>query len=830
VRPFLVSLLLLTSLSLSASTFKVTNVHDSGPGSLRQAMLDLNQRPCSPSDPCRIEFAIPAPVPQSGWFTIAPLSPLPVIERSPATIDGNSQTFVTGDTNPAGPEIELDGTNAGYRSGIKAFATFGFTAEGLAINRFEGHGIFADASTNVRIVGNYVGVDPTGTVALPNGFDGITLRNVTNATVVTNLSSGNRGNGMFLVNVANTSISGNRVGLARTGETAIPNGTSGIDANGTGITIQDNVVAFNTLHGIAISGNVSLFGNTIFSNGLLAIAKWPPPATPEPPRPTGPTITYAVENSQTSGYYTGFPVIRGTVQSTPNKSVVVAAYVAPRLDANGRAEARLFVGTTTVVTDGQGNATFEIQRAYTNEVLEIFGGYVTATAQPMGGTTSELSAPFPITITTPTFEVSTTADSGAGSLRDAITRVNAASCAVDNPCRISFNIPVDALTDGAARIALQSPLPALRGYVRISGASQSWWNGDTNPDGPEVEIRGGTGLQFGTPEEPVIRAYVQSLVVNGSSGDGLTVIAATDTAPSVSQPRVMISDIYSGTDIHGRVPIPNAGSGVRIAGGEATPYLFQTNVRVTRSLLSGNRQHGVLLGGDVHLISANRIGTDITGKLPIPNGDEGVHVIAGQRQQVSGNVIAFNGNSGVASDPGVRLPAIVSSIHDNGGLGIDVNDDGITAPDGELNDGTIDPPTIQSATYDAASGLTILEGVGHPDAAPFSSSAFDGQGDRFGNVYFFSTTPDPSGRGEGERSLEFTYPPVKFVEGSHGTFRIGVMGDYRGQWVSATTNRYFCYYEAGCSMRESSEFGVSVPVTDAAAPNVWRAAGAGSGR
>ena len=62
------------------STFLVTNTDDSGPGSLRQAILDSNAATGTTNT---IDFDIPG----SGVQTIAPLSPLPAI-TNPVLIDG----------------------------------------------------------------------------------------------------------------------------------------------------------------------------------------------------------------------------------------------------------------------------------------------------------------------------------------------------------------------------------------------------------------------------------------------------------------------------------------------------------------------------------------------------------------------------------------------------------------------------------------------------------------------------------------------------------------------------------------------------------------------
>src|SRR5262249_44278081 len=65
------------------STFLVSNMSDSGPGSLRQAILDSNAATGTTN---AIDFRIAG----HGVQTIFPLSPLPAITK-PVLIDGGSQ-------------------------------------------------------------------------------------------------------------------------------------------------------------------------------------------------------------------------------------------------------------------------------------------------------------------------------------------------------------------------------------------------------------------------------------------------------------------------------------------------------------------------------------------------------------------------------------------------------------------------------------------------------------------------------------------------------------------------------------------------------------------
>ena len=92
--------------TLSAATFTVTTTADSGPGTLRQVILDANGNAGADT----ITFAIPG----TGVQTIAPLTALPDITED-VTIDGYTQPGSSPNTLAVGDNavllIELSGVN-----------------------------------------------------------------------------------------------------------------------------------------------------------------------------------------------------------------------------------------------------------------------------------------------------------------------------------------------------------------------------------------------------------------------------------------------------------------------------------------------------------------------------------------------------------------------------------------------------------------------------------------------------------------------------------------------------------------------------------------------
>jgi parallel beta-helix repeat protein len=264
--------------------FIVTNTNDSGPGSLRQAMADANVT----TGAVQIEFHIPKTdlgfKADKGVWTIKPLSGLPMVHCDAIQFKGETQSaFIGEDTNPLGPEIEIDGSLAGeYQSGLHVYGANVADFFLLTINRFHRTGIFAENVTTGFICGCYVGTDPTGMERAGNGY-GVTLDscrffNVSPFDTVRNVISGNENYGLGLVYGSfMNQVHGNYIGLNSAGTDTLGNGNYG------GVRINDRSDS-NRVTDNVISGNrfgVYLFnaaGNTIMGNTIGG----PPPESAGP--------------------------------------------------------------------------------------------------------------------------------------------------------------------------------------------------------------------------------------------------------------------------------------------------------------------------------------------------------------------------------------------------------------------------------------------------------------------------------------------------------------------------------------------------------------------
>ncbi len=259
-------------LNSGRNVFTVTSPADSGPGTLRQAILNANATPNLPLID-RIEFVLTSSV-------IAPLSALPVITE-PLFIDGLTQPGSTCGATPANRvlPIGLDGSAAGSGAGIQ-FALSGGEASvrGLLIYNFPGSGIEVSGATSGTIACNAVGTNAAMNAGLANG-SGITLWNSSNVVVgggaagQGNVVSGNTSHGIAsLGSGAGNALYGNYVGLAADGTTVLPNGVVAVALHDAGTIVggptagQRNYIVGGSLFGIEISGS----GHVILGNHIGA--------------------------------------------------------------------------------------------------------------------------------------------------------------------------------------------------------------------------------------------------------------------------------------------------------------------------------------------------------------------------------------------------------------------------------------------------------------------------------------------------------------------------------------------------------------------------------
>jgi CSLREA domain-containing protein len=253
----------------------------------------------------------------------------------------------------------------------------GTTAADRNVVSGNSYGIQLLCASNVRVQGNYIGLDPTGTLARPNssfavhvstdtaGFGGCGAsanNNVIGGDIAGagNVVSGNASDGIVIGLRASGTLSGNRiqgnmVGLAADGTTLVPNGTSV-----TGIRIVGAYPGVGAATNTLIGGTTALARNVLAGNGAGSTGIWVGQSSIGAASPASTTIQgnyVGLDQSGTlaRGFTTGINVggtstiIGGTAAGARN---VVAGNVTHNIlvEPNGATIQGNFVGTTAAGT------------------------------------------------------------------------------------------------------------------------------------------------------------------------------------------------------------------------------------------------------------------------------------------------------------------------------------------------------------------------------------------------------------------------------------------------------------------------------------------------
>lgn len=353
-----------------------------------------------------------------------------------------------------------------------------------------------------------------------------------------------------------------------------------------------------------------------------------------------------------------------------------------------------------------------------------------------------------------TFTVTNGDDGGAGSLREAITTANA-RCDGTLPCKIRFA--------GVTTIRPRAPLPLVTACnLAIDGGSP-----DATTEPRAVELVGddagpSNGLMLASP---CTTLTVTGLAIHGFAFNGI----------AVTGKGAQLTRNFIGTDRSGEEARPNGWRGIAVES--------NANVSIEQNEISGNRYSGVAVWNGNVDAGVNRIGLAADGS-PLGNGASGLFAAAGVLS-TGGNDIGWNHDAGVGTVSS-RGTLILSGDRfvNNGGQAIDWYVDGPTRsdPNGKM------PPvsTVTDATYDPASGFTMISGISSLGPASLVSFYLVSPS---GETKFIGGTAD--------------------IQGPEHTFRGGVRGDFRGQSIAVTTQKRTW---ADGLIEATSELSAAVPV------------------
>ncbi len=325
------------------------------------------------------------------------------------------------------------------------------------------------------------------------------------------------------------------------------------------------------------------------------------------------------------------------------------------------------------------------------------------------------------------FVVTTPADSGPGTLRQAFLDANDAP----GENRIEFHLP----GAGPGKILILSPLPPITSPVIIDGWTQA---GSAGP--PLIEIDGSSsggadGLVITAGSTTVrglaIHAFATAIRLQGIGGN-------------------IIQGNYLGLDTTGTNAPGNFDDGLYIS---SAHNLVGGTLPGLGNLISGNGSNGIHLDTAdalANIVQGNSIGTGVGGLVSLGNHQNGVFLsneasrnTIGGVTNGTGNIIAFNRLSGVSLDTtaGVRNAILGNSLFSNLLLGIDLGSDGVTAND--TNDADEGPNRLQN--FPVLTDARSVDGI----------TSVDGTLNSAGNAtyrveFFLNDFKDSSGSGEGQ--------------------------------------------------------------------------------
>jgi hypothetical protein len=281
------------------------------------------------------------------------------------------------------------------------------------------------------------------------------------------------------------------------------------------------------------------------------------------------------------------------------------------------------------------------------------------------------------------FPVTSTADSGGGSLRDAIMSANATP-GLDT---IDF-----AIGTGAQTISPTSVLPTITDPVSIDGTSQPGYSGT-----PLVRVDGaGAGASATGFVVTAGSSTVRGLEITGWSNRGIELAGGASN---------LIAGNYIGTD--GSSALANVNAGVIVDAG-STGNTIGGTVAGDRNVLSGNGRGVVVagIGTSGNVVVGNHIGTNASGTSAVANITDGVLVVNGATGNAIGGTSPGSGNvSSGNGQAGVDITAASSNTIEGNLLGTDASGNGAVGNLKGVGLGGGSPNNIVGGTTPAARNI-----------------------------------------------------------------------------------------------------------------------------
>jgi titin len=626
-------------------------------------------------------------------------------------------------------------------------------------------GVEIDGTTVTNTVrGNYIGVDVTGEVKLGNTTEGVRINAASNQAIgsatagARNIISGNGHDGVGIQDPSvtaspdNNSVTGNFIGTDTDGNQSLGNtfygviiynlgsgnqigGTAGTTAGGN-CTGECNVIAGNGADGIVLNGYDS---NTMIEGNHIGV-----------------DITGALDRGNAGA---GVRILSTT--ATVGGGTVAAINVISGNDGSGidifndaNVVSGNFIGTNQLGTADVGNTMDGVHIGGGNDntiggtIGTSPGGACSGVCNVISGNNSDgVELSNGAADNTIAGNLIGADQAGTGDLGNSSRGVfinDAPNNTIGGSIAAARNVIAGNSFDGV-RIegASATGNSIMANFIGVNTTGAAPLNNGVNGvylNGSPGNFVGGTGHTVGVCDG-------ECNLISGNSNHGIAIDESDNNK---------VRGNFIGTNLGGTAAIENANDGVLIFG-VSDGNVIGGPSNASRNLISGNQDNGITLAGSPGpsntTIARNFIGTDVTGATALANGVHGVAIAGGASSATIGladrpNRIAFNGSDGVSlssggSATGIRIRA--NFIFGNGGLGIDLGNDGVTANDGGAPpDADTGPNGLQNfpVLTSANSSTDTIQGT--LTSTPNTSFTLD---------FFMISACDASGNGEGRTYL-----------------------------------------------------------------------------
>jgi CSLREA domain-containing protein len=598
------------------------------------------------------------------------------------------QTVTIDGATGGATRVELSGANAGAgANGLVVSGTGSAVAiRNLVINRFSAAGIRLETANNV-VEGCYLGTDAAGGSTVGGNAYGVL---VSSAAATANTIGGTTAAQRNVI--SHNTTAGIRIESSASGTIVQGNfiGTdaSGAAANGNGTGITLNQVTSTVIGGAAPATGLPP-GNLISGNssGGVSISVFSPAGT----------------------------LIQGNLFGTDASGA--ASIPSGVLAVSGMASGTTIGGSTAALRNViSGSVDFFTQAGSVDSLVQgnFLGTDITGMSALAGGGVTITSA---VLVTVG----GTTATPGTppGNV-------------------IRAGVTIQAQTLGPAGGIVRGNLIGLRsdGHAALGGATG-------------VSVAGST--HFGA-----------SATIGGNTpGDGNVISGASGAGLSVNNASTTVKGNFIGLNVDGTAVIGNSGDG--ISGTSSATLTVGDSTTAGRNVIAGNGGNAVKVQNAVGVIEGNSIGVLADGITAAGNGGHGIHAdFIGGTLRIGGtsgltpgactgscNTIANNLGDGVSvtNTSGGSVTIRGNSLFHNFGLGIDLNDNGVTEND--LGDPDFGPndlqnfPLVTSEVFDGVN--TTIQGTLNSTASTsfaidvFANIDRDAPGFAEGRTYVGST-------------------------------------------------------------------------------------------